>query len=63
MRVTVDPGRCDGYGNCVMTVPDVFDLDEEGRAVVVEDEVEPGRADVLRAAVACPYTAISTHDD
>ncbi|SFF39312.1 ferredoxin [Actinacidiphila alni] len=63
MRVTVDPGRCDGYGNCVMTVPDVFDLDDEGRAVVVEDEVEPGRADVLRAVVACPYTAISTHED
>lgn len=63
MRVTVDPSRCDGYGNCVMTVPDVFDLDDEGRAVVVEDEVEPGRADVLRAVVACPYTAISTHDD
>jgi ferredoxin len=46
-----------GSGNCVFWAPGVFDLDEDGIAVVVGDAT--GRAeDVRTAALNCPTAAI-----
>ena len=36
--VTVDRGLCIGSGDCVDTAPDVFQLDEEDKAVVIDPD-------------------------
>ena len=36
MRIAVDLSKCDGYANCVMAAPDVFDLGDDGLVVVLE---------------------------
>jgi ferredoxin len=57
IAIVVDRGLCIGSGDCVDTAPDVFQLDEEDRAVVVDPD---GAAtdDVLEAAANCPVGAI-----
>jgi ferredoxin len=57
IEVTVDRSLCIGSGDCVDTAPDVFQLDEEDKAVVVDPD---GAAldDVLTAAGNCPVSAI-----
>ena len=57
IHVEVDRALCIGSGDCVDTAPDVFQLDDEDKAVVVD----PDGADtdtVLEAAGNCPVTAI-----
>jgi ferredoxin len=65
MRVTVDLSRCQGYGNCVVSAPEVFDLDDDtGQAVVLVPDVGPELLESARRAVAtCPVQAISLEDD
>jgi ferredoxin len=53
----VDRDACMGSGNCVFWAPGVFDLDEDGIAIVVGDLT--GRdEDVRTAAANCPTAAI-----
>jgi ferredoxin len=53
----VDRDACMGSGNCVFWAPGVFDLDDDGVAVVVGDVT--GREEEVRKAVAnCPTSAI-----
>ena len=39
--VTVDRGLCIGSGDCVDSAPDVFQLDEEDKAVVIDPDGAP----------------------
>ena len=57
LGVTVDRSLCIGSGDCVDTAPDVFQLDEEDKAVVVDPD---GAAvdDIVTAAGNCPVSAI-----
>ena len=55
--VTVDRSLCIGSGDCVDTAPDVFQLDEEDKAVVVDPDGAPAD-DVMQAASNCPVSAI-----
>ena len=57
IHVTVDRSLCIGSGDCVDTAPNVFQLDEEDKAVVVDPD---GAAtdDVIEAARNCPVSAI-----
>jgi ferredoxin len=57
IEVTVDRGLCIGSGDCVDTAPDVFQLDDEDKAVVVDPDGAP-LDDVLTAASNCPVSAI-----
>jgi ferredoxin len=57
IAVTVDRGLCIGSGDCVDTAPDVFQLDAEDKAVVVDPDGAP-LDDVLDAARGCPVSAI-----
>jgi ferredoxin len=60
IRIQVDAARCDGFGNCVMSAPDIFDLDEDGRVRLKLEEVGAERFDaVRRAAYDCPVSAIA----
>jgi ferredoxin len=55
--VEVDRALCIGSGDCVDTAPDVFQLDDEDKAVVVDPDAAPVD-DILEAAQNCPVSAI-----
>ena len=60
MRVSVDADRCQGHARCWDIFPEVFDLDDEGHALVVLADVPPELADKVRDAVRnCPERAIT----
>ena len=60
IRVVVDRDVCQDHGQCVFAAPQVFELDEEGTLVVLQDEVgEDLRANVEEAADVCPVQAIT----
>ena len=59
MQVSVDPDRCQGHARCWDICPEVFDLDDEGHALVKTADVPPDLADRVRDAVRnCPERAI-----
>jgi ferredoxin len=62
MRVEADRELCCGSGNCVLSLPDVFDQDdEEGLVVLRRSELPDEMAPALAGVVArCPSGAIST---
>jgi ferredoxin len=57
IHVEVDRGLCIGSGDCVDTAPDVFQLDDEDKAVVVDPD-GASVDDVVEAAGNCPVSAI-----
>ena len=57
IAIQVDRGLCIGSGDCVDTAPDVFQLDDEDKAVVVDPDGAP-LDDILAAAGNCPVSAI-----
>jgi len=59
MRVKVDPELCIACGACVSTAPEVYDWDDDGKAVAVEDDVPAEMEDEVREALeSCPTEAI-----
>jgi ferredoxin len=57
IEIEVDRDLCIGSGDCVDTAPAVFELDDDGKARVID----PDGADVdviVDAAANCPVTAI-----
>ena len=62
MKIIILRERCTGLANCAGVAPQVFELDEEDKAVVVD----PFGADdhiLLRAAQGCTQKAIILLDD
>jgi ferredoxin len=57
IEVEVDRALCIGSGDCVDTAPDVFQLDHEDKAVVVDPDGAPTDV-VVEAAANCPVSAI-----
>ncbi|WP_433518214.1 ferredoxin [Nonomuraea sp. CA-143628] len=58
--IKIDRSACQGYGNCVLALASVFDVDGEGLVVLRRDTVEPGELDGLRrAAYDCPTDSIT----
>ena len=63
MRVEVDDDRCGGHGVCWSLCPEVFEIVDDGYAVVLVDEVPTAHEEAVRAAVdRCPERAISLLD-
>ncbi|MEU0468101.1 ferredoxin [Amycolatopsis sp. NPDC006131] len=64
MKVTVDKGRCEAHGQCVMAAEGVFALGDDDEVVTVLDETpgEDRRAEVEHAAALCPVAAIKAGD-
>ncbi|MDP3986249.1 MAG: ferredoxin [Candidatus Veblenbacteria bacterium] len=75
MRVRVDRELCIGAASCIALLPEVFELDEEGKAVIkrLKGDKNSEWADtkelsveakmVLEAARSCPTNAIIVEDD
>ena len=58
--VRVDRDVCQDHGQCVFAAPQVFELDEEGKLVVLQEEVDESLRDVVEeAADVCPVQAIT----
>jgi ferredoxin len=58
IHVEVDRSLCIGSGDCVDTAPDVFQLDDEDKAVVIDPDGAPVD-DIVEAAQNCPVSAIT----
>jgi len=64
MKVRVDPGICAGFSVCLGLCPEVFELHDDGYAIVRVGEVPQELEDAVREAVSqCPSGAISLSDD
>jgi ferredoxin len=75
MRVRVDRELCISAASCIALLPEVFELDEEGKAVIKSSdgsktsewvEFSKFSADekmVLEAAKSCPTNAVFIEDD
>ncbi|MHB9036526.1 MAG: ferredoxin [Armatimonadota bacterium] len=61
-RIVVDREKCQGIGACVGAAPDVFDIDSEGKAIVINSEGSDDDT-ILAAAEACPLEAIILYDE
>lgn len=59
-RLTIDPGKCQGHGRCVLIAPDYFDMDDTGFGVVLRADVDDAdKADIDEAVLSCPEHAIT----
>jgi ferredoxin len=65
MRVVLDLDRCQGHNRCYALAPEIFDVDDLGMAVLLNDGVvPPGMEDKASLAIAnCPEYAISLATD
>lgn len=62
-RVRVDPGVCQGYGQCNSLLPALFEIDDDGTARVLEPEVPPELlGEATTVADRCPTGAIALAD-
>jgi ferredoxin len=60
VRAEVDADRCQGHARCWAIYPEVFDLDDEGHAVVIQPDVPVElEAKAREAADNCPELAIT----
>jgi ferredoxin len=60
IEIHADLGKCEGYANCIVAAPDVFDIDDDGKVVVLRASVDDGERDRVSESVrACPAAALS----
>jgi ferredoxin len=60
--IAVDRGLCFGFGDCVDSLPAVFDLDDEDKAIVLDPD-GASVDDIAEAAQNCPVDAIIVTDE
>lgn len=59
MKVSVNHDLCMGAGSCKQLAPDVFDQNEDGTVILLQELPAPQlQADVRKAAHCCPSQAI-----
>lgn len=74
MKVRVEREKCISASSCVAILPEVFELDDEGIAIIKKevvnpdgtiriDEVKVTKQTLLDAAKSCPTEAIIIEDD
>lgn len=61
MGILIDPDRCSGHGRCYSLSPTLFDVDDQGRGVLVVDGplTDAQRVNAEIAVSNCPEQAIS----
>jgi len=60
MKVVVDMAICQDHGQCCFAAPEVFQLDDAGKLVVLIDSPDESLRDkVEEAADVCPLQAIT----
>lgn len=61
-RVVVDRDACIGAAPCVTVAPGVFQMDEDNKAYVVDQNGADAET-IMLAAQSCPVQAIIVYDD
>jgi len=61
-KIVVDRDFCIGAGPCVVLAPDVFQMDDENKAYVVDLNGAEAET-ILMAAESCPTKAIFLYDE
>ncbi len=61
-KIYVDRGICIGAAPCVTVAPEVFALDEENKATVINEKGTDDET-ILLAAKSCPVKAIFIFDE
>ncbi|HEY3735823.1 MAG TPA: ferredoxin [Jatrophihabitans sp.] len=63
MKVSVDFDRCESNALCMQTLPEVFEVRDDGYLYLLVEEIKPEWAERAREAVAlCPKQAISVEE-
>jgi ferredoxin len=61
--ISVDTTACVGAGQCALVAGDVFDQDDDGIVVLLDESPDQaGLASAHRAASLCPARAIAVED-
>jgi ferredoxin len=60
MKITIEPDKCIASGGCVFASPEVFDQDDDGIVVLLDENPDEAlRAKILEAIDACPAAVIT----
>ncbi len=62
LKITVDRNSCIGAASCVAIAPEVFELDDDNKSVVINSN-NSDKETILQAAKACPSEAITVVDE
>ena len=63
MKVIVDMDKCQDHGQCAFSAPEVFEINADGKLVVLNDSPDEALRDsVEEAADVCPVQAIAIDD-
>jgi ferredoxin len=63
VRLRLEVETCTGHGRCYALAPSVFDADDLGHCVILDEQVPPEREAEARTAVAnCPETALTIEE-
>lgn len=64
MKIQIDTKLCNGYGNCIMAAPEIFDLDPSTNIVeMIRSPHEADRDSLIEAIADCPVRALVLVDD
>lgn len=65
MRIEFDREKCQGHNRCYMLAPELFDVDDEGYAVLRDDGPVPVGLEkkAQLAADNCPEFAVTLRED
>ena len=62
-RLTANKALCQGYGNCISSAPDVYDIDDDGKVALLSVEIEESDRIRIEGAVrSCPVQALAIED-
>lgn len=54
---------CEGFANCVSAAPDLFDIDDNDRVIVLQGNLDgTERSRIEEAIRSCPVSALSIAD-
>ncbi|HEY7165485.1 MAG TPA: ferredoxin [Candidatus Binatia bacterium] len=62
MKIIIDREKCRGHNNCVSIAPNVFDIDDQFKAILLDPKGDSDE-DILKAAKFCPKLAIILEDE
>ncbi|SEB66257.1 ferredoxin [Rhodococcus koreensis] len=64
VKISVDLDKCQGYANCVVASPDVFDLSDDGKVDLLQTRIaDRDVAEVEEAVRSCPAAALSMTEE
>jgi ferredoxin len=63
MKVVVDMDKCQDHGQCAFAAPEVFEINADGKLVVLNESPDDSLRDAVEeAADVCPVQAITIED-